>query len=317
VAPPTAHAGITVLGVQEATRNETFAPGSEFSQKHGFVVERLAGELASRTGRSWEWCWSQSNPHVPGTPDVAEGGGNPLDDQAAARSNFPDEGDFREGVGILTSFHITASRFRRMLPRSYEAPACALNAGDPDPFCAPSAVFDSRQVLWAHVFTPRGPFDIFTTHIAHGITPLSDTTKLLQVQQAVAIVDEWATPDAWPDFVVGDFNSDPGSDRHVAMLEAGFTDTYRASRSPECTHPGDAGCSGDPPEGQEVYGETATRPMGRRIDYIFARPPATCGLAVPESHVIGNVAQFRPDLQPQRPWLWPSDHLGFVSAIRC
>jgi hypothetical protein len=137
-----AESGLDVVGVQEAARNEKLDRANEYPQKHGFVVMRLAELLARLTGQPWEWCWSLSNPHVPGTPDISPGGGNPLDDQAAATGNTPDPGDFREGLGILTRFHIDKARFRRMLPRSYEAAACT----DGDPFCSLAAAFDSRQV---------------------------------------------------------------------------------------------------------------------------------------------------------------------------
>lgn len=298
-----------IVGAQEVTRNIAFDPGSEAPQKHGLVAQRLAAAIAFRTGESWHWCWSRSNPHVPLTPDVAPGGGNPLDDMAASMGNFPDAGDFSEGIAILSRFPISSSRFRRLPPRSYEVAACTSF----DPFCPLDAVFDSRQVLWGRVQSPGGGIDMFTTHLAHGLTTLSDTTKLIQMKAALAIVDAWATPDALPDFLVGDFNSVPGSAVLNAATGASFADTYAAAGGTDCVTAGAAGCSGGPPDGDEVYSASATRPMSERIDYVMARPPSTCALAVPDSDVIGNTATALPDGS----WLWPSDHLGFTSTITC
>jgi endonuclease/exonuclease/phosphatase family metal-dependent hydrolase len=161
--------------------------------------------------------------------------------------------------------------------------------------------------------SPGGPFDLFTTHIAHGLTPLSDTTKLFQVQQALNIINEWATPDRFPDFLVGDFNSTYQTDRYQAVGTAGYVDTYRAAGGVECTAPGGPGCSGNPPEGQESYTKTNTRAMSERIDYVFARPPAGCSFRSLRSNVIGN----QPAKLADGRWVWPSDHLGMASVVRC
>src|SRR4051794_40419955 len=66
-------ADVDVIGVQEATRNEAYDAAHEAPQKHGFVAQRLAAELARLTRQRWEYCWSQSGPHVPLTPDVEPG----------------------------------------------------------------------------------------------------------------------------------------------------------------------------------------------------------------------------------------------------
>ena len=274
--------GADIVGGQELTRNE----------EHGIVAQRLAGLVAAATGEAWSWCWSRSNPHLPGTPDVQPGGGNPVDDQMAAFGNLPDPGDFSEGLAILSRYEIDESRFRRLPPRSYEAVACV----DPDPFCRLAAAFDSRQVLWARVATPAGDVDMFTTHLAHGLTPLSDTTKLVQAQAAVDITEEWATDGPLPDFLVGDFNSAPGGAVHQEVVGADFVDTYSGSET-----------SGGPPDGQEVYSPSPTREMRERIDYVFARGDVT----VVESRRIADV----PLLLDDGRYLWPSDHYGFVTHV--
>lgn len=298
-----------VVGAQEVTRNVGFDAANEYPQKHGLVVQRLAAAVAARTGQPWSWCWSQSNPHVPLTPDVDVGGGNPLDHLAAANGNLPDPGDFSEGLAILTRHPITKARFRRLPPRSYEAPACL----DGNPLCPLDAIFDSRQVLWARVGTSSGPLDMFTTHLAHHLTALSDQTKLLQAQEALKITQEWAAADATPDLLVGDFNSAPDGAVHQAMAGGAFVDTYRAAGGVECGPGGGPGCSGGPPSGNEVYSPTAARPMSERIDYVWARPPAGCSMHVPASQQVGTAPAMLADGR----FLWPSDHLGFVSELAC
>lgn len=303
-------ADVDVVGMQEVTFNETFDPAAEYPQKHGFVAKRLAEELAARTGHQWEYCWSQSNPHVPLTPDVDEGGGNPLDDQAASRANFPEAGDFREGLAIVSRLDIVATKFRRMLPRSYEAAACT----DGDPFCNLAAAMDSRQVLWANIQRPDlTRFDFFTTHIAHGLTALSDTTKLLQVHQAIDLMREWSTPDAWPDFLAGDFNSSYDTDRYETLVANGFVDTYLAGGGTECVAPGDASCSGGPVGDSESYTAGPTRTMSSRIDYVWALPPAGCDLHASAADTVGHTPAQMPDGR----WLWASDHLGMRATIGC
>lgn len=303
-----ADSGADIVGLQEITENRTFDAKNEAPQKHGLVVRRVAEGLRAATGETWSWCYTRSNPHVPLTPEVRNGGGNALDDLAAANGNIPEGGDFAEGVAILTRFRITEARARRLLPRSYEALACT-NA---DPFCRLDATFDARQVLWGRIKTPHGMVDAFTTHLAHGITPLSTTTQNLQMRQALGVVAQYARADGPPDFLLGDFNSTPNSVVVHAAKSAGFIDTYARGGGPGCAQRGDLGCSGIPTDGEESYSKFPTRPMRERIDYVMARPRPGCDLRV-ESHRIGDTPLRRTDGR----YVWPSDHYGFVSTVTC
>ncbi len=298
-----------IIGLQEVTENAGFDTRNEYPQKHGLVVRRLADALRAATGEAWSWCYSRSNPHVPLTPETRPGGGNPLDDLAAASGNIPEGGDFAEGVAILTRYPITNARARRLLPRSYEAVAC-VNA---DPFCRLDATFDARQALWGRVKTPGGMVDVFSTHLAHEVTPLSTFTKQIQMRQVLGFADQYAHNDALPDFLLGDFNSGPTSAAVRSAAAAGFVDTYRASGRSECLTPGDAGCSGVPVDGEESFTKTSTRAMSERIDYVLARVRSGCTIRVPDSHMIANTPTQRSDGR----YLWPSDHVGFVSVVSC
>jgi endonuclease/exonuclease/phosphatase family metal-dependent hydrolase len=296
-----------VWGLQEVTNNS----------EHGRIAELIAKELAARTGQRWEWCWFLSNPHFPGEPDVQEGGGGPLSEAIAQQSNFPEAGDFREGLGIVTRFDIVDQRSRRLTARAYEAPLCI----PPDPLgCNLPAVFDSRQVMWARIDTgpTTGEFDFFNTHLAHPLTEASDLTRRTQIEVALAIIDEWATPGD-PDFFVGDFNTravdDPDApfasdaDRYRRVLDAGFVDTYAESGAVECgTHPTQdwRGCTSDQP----LLTDTREPAVTKRIDFVFARSES-CSLSVGASEIIGTTAKHQSDGR----WLWPSDHFGVVSTV--
>ena len=285
-----------VWGLQEVT----------LDSEHGRVAERIAEGLAERTGRAWEWCWFLSNPHAPGEPDVDEGGGGPLSDAMAEFAGFPAEGDFREGVAVVTSLDITEARSRRLSPRAYETAACV----PPDPLgCNLPAVFDSRQVLWARIDAgPAGAFDHFTTHLAHGLTELSGATKRVQVEMALATIDEWATPDALPDVFVGDFNSTSADDRYTTVVDSGFVDTFLGAGNAECDPETHAGCTSS----QRELTDTSEPTTSSRIDFVFVRP-GSCGASPLASSVIGDAAVQLPDGR----WRWPSDHFGVVSALRC
>jgi endonuclease/exonuclease/phosphatase family metal-dependent hydrolase len=298
-----------MVGAQEVTANVDFDAKSEYPQKHGLVAQRLAAMLSARSGERWSWCFSRSNPHVPLTPDLNRGGGNPLDDLAAAMGNFPDGGSFAEGVAVFSRYPILQSRYRRMLPRAYEAAGCLRV----DPFCPLDATFDSRQVLWARARTPQGYVDLFTTHLAHGLTNLSPLSQQLQVRQAIAIANKWAADDSVPDFLVGDFNSTPNSAAIRTAAAGGFYDTYRVAGGTECGQRGDAGCSGNPKAGEEVFTKTNVRPMDERIDYVLARARRGCSLRVPSSRRLADVATKRADGR----FIWPSDHYAFVSTVGC
>ncbi len=283
-----AKARVDVVGMQEVSKTTS----------HGLVVERLADGLAKRVGGHWYWCWFASNPHFPLEPDVQPGGGGGPFSEVMATQARSGEAEFREGIAILSRHEITHAQVLRVRPRSYEAVVCV----PPDPIdCNAAGFFDSRSVMWVRIDAPSGHdgYDVYTTHIAHGLTPLSDTTKLLQTQEALDWIDGNGQDEATPDVFVGDFNSEEGSAVHDEVTGAGWTDTYRAANRTA------KGFTSD----QDPLAPRAT--VSSRIDYVFARP-GTCGLKVRSSAVIANKV-YRVAGKP----LWPSDHYGLVSEIAC
>ena len=276
--------GADVVGLQEASVTTT----------HGHVTKKLAAGLAAASGVRWHWCWFQSNPHFPLEPDLrAGGGGGPLTEVMVAQARAG-QAEFREGLGVLSRTPILANGVRRHPPRSYEAPFCV----PPDPLnCNAAAVFDARAVLWARVATAAGAVDVFTTHLAHGLTPLSELTKRLQTVLARVYIDEVARPDPTPDVFVGDFNSPEGSSVGALIAGAGFRDSFRMA------NPQDRGFTGD----QDIFSRTIT--TTERIDYVYVRRGA-CGVEITASDRFPDA----PDTVGGKP-LWPSDHLGVVTTL--
>jgi endonuclease/exonuclease/phosphatase family metal-dependent hydrolase len=284
-----AGSGADVVGLQEAAK----------SGDHGLVAERLAEGLVTATGDTWHWCWFASNPHIPYEPEPNPGGGGgPLTELAAtgAGAQSGNGAEFREGVAVLTRMPLLSASVMRLPLRSHEAVACV----PPDPLgCNFAALFDSRVLLHARVDTPSGPLDLYTTHIAHGLTALSDDTKLRQVEAALDHIDATAAVDALPDVFVGDFNSVEGDPRHQAVTTRGFIDTFRAA-NPEAD-----GFTAS----QDVVGPALT--VDHRIDFVFSRV-GSCPVAVTESSVFGADPEPRVDAPGT---VWPSDHLAVVSAL--
>jgi endonuclease/exonuclease/phosphatase family metal-dependent hydrolase len=267
---------------------------------HGLVVQRLAAALVERTGVRWHWCWFQSNPHFPGEPDLQPGGGGGPLTEVMATQVRPGEARWSEGLAVLSRVPISESSAFRMPPRTYEGVACV----PPDPIdCNAAAAFDSRQVLRARLATPSGPLDLYTTHLAHGLTPLSDlVTQRAHVNVALAYIAQTAAADSTPDVLTGDFNTDEGSDVYDDVTAAGFVDTFRSA------NPSALGNTSH----QDALTDSPAPQVDHRIDYVFAKP-GRCGLAVKSSEVIGaTAAPFGDGL-----WVWPSDHYGVVSELRC
>ncbi|MGH9137311.1 MAG: endonuclease/exonuclease/phosphatase family protein [Acidimicrobiales bacterium] len=284
-----ADAGVDVVGLQEVSR----------SGNHGLVAARLAQGLAAATGDTWQWCWFASNPHVHYEPEPQPGGGGgPLTELAAsaAGAQSGNGSEFREGLALLTRFSVLDAAVTRLPLRVHEAALCV----PPDPIdCNFAALFDSRALLRVRVETPSGELDVYTTHIAHGLTVASDDTKLRQVRAALDSIDATARPDPLPDIFVGDFNSVEGDTRYQAVLGRGFVDTYRVA------NPAADGFTAP----QDVTGDTST--VSERIDFVFARRGA-CLLEVTESDVFGG----QPADRDGGPGLvWPSDHYGVVAEL--
>lgn len=315
-----------VWGLQEVTNNT----------EHGNQAQKIAAELASRTGLAWEWCWSWSNPHFPGEPDVLPGGGGPLSLLVAQFSNLPEiqDGnvesalmDFKEGLGVVSRYDIDedAARFRRLQPRAHEALACPVSPNPLDLIgCQLPAVFDHRQVLHTPIVAAGGRVDVFNTHLAHQLTDHSDETKYHQIEKSLDTIDEWAGDgDGLPEFFTGDFNTDAAAStttafgdtaRYQLLIDAGFGDTYADAGEPECRS-NDLDTTEGCTAGVDVVTPGPTQDpsvLDERIDYVWARGDG-CALTTSESVILGTNTRTL----ATGDHLWPSDHLGVASSTTC
>lgn len=132
-------------------------------------------------------------------------------------------------------------------------------------------------------------------------THLESADGTVRTAQAVELVAALGGV-AGPVVLVGDLNSVPGAEGHLAVTTAGFSDVWTA------LHPGDAGltcCFA------EDLGE-ATSTLATRIDDVLVR--AGTGTLTPETAVV--VGEEVADRTAPTGGLWPSDHAGLVVTVQ-
>jgi len=289
VADALAQTNADVVGLQEVTR----------SANHGMVAERVAGEMAGRTGDDWSWCFFQSNPHLPDESDEGPGGvGGPT---SRSLADLAREGDapWAEGVAVLSRQPIVDQAAHRLPSRAAEAPTCGVENPD-DPLAAVTCQFDTRTVLWARVDTACGGFDMFTSHLANTASSMSEETRLAQITDALAQIDQLATDEAAPDAYVGDFNTLEGGQVWRAAVDVGFVDAFRTAA------PDDPGFTAG-----QLIGESAPT-VDARIDYVFARSGSTT-IEPRRAEVIGDTPS--PVADGSETVVWPSDHYGVAVTL--
>jgi endonuclease/exonuclease/phosphatase family metal-dependent hydrolase len=193
------------------------------------------------------------------------------------------EAGVRFGNAVLSRWPITATD-ERYLP----------SGGDGD---------EHRLVLRADVEGPRGPLQVFCTHLNWRL----DHSRIRQEQvRVLAQMVADATPRSYPPIVCGDFNAEPHSDeiemltgqRELAVDGMLLVDVWHAC------HPRDLG-----------FTWTNTNPYARsqlewdrRIDFIFAGWPKLGGAGVPvHCQLLGDT--------PTDDGIWPSDHLGLLADL--
>jgi endonuclease/exonuclease/phosphatase family metal-dependent hydrolase len=163
---------------------------------------------------------------------------------------------------------------------------------------------EQRAALTVTIDAPFGPLSLTSLHLNwklhHG------WVRERQVVAACAAVLAQRPRGGFPPIMVGDFNAVPESTeiRYVAGLHAlegrsvHFRDAWALA--------GD-GAYGATWSNANPYARVALEP-DRRIDYIFAGPPAAGGLGMIEScRVVCNDGAHG---------VWPSDHFGVYAELR-
>ena len=161
---------------------------------------------------------------------------------------------------------------------------------------------DARSIAFARVELPHGPMPLFVTHLTHQ-AHLGHMRK----RQVRALCDHVATlaPIGGPPAILaGDFNADPDADemRFLRGL-ATIDDTSVYFADAWLVNLGEHGFTYDR---RNAYALRSREPS-RRIDYIYARGPA--------SHLRGEPLSCRLALDEPTDGVWPSDHFGVVAEI--
>lgn len=186
------------------------------------------------------------------------------------------------GNAVLSRWTITGAEHRRL-------PA----AGQPD---------EHRLVLRADVDGPRGPLQVFSTHLNWRFD--QSAVRLEQVA-ALAEFVQASRPRPYPPIVCGDFNAPPDSDEIRTLTGAapvvGDLVLVDAWRQVHATDPGFTWDNVNPFVAAQLE-------QTRRIDYVFTGWFKARGA--------GNAVAA--DLLGDRPTggMYPSDHFGVVADLR-
>lgn len=168
---------------------------------------------------------------------------------------------------------------------------------------APDNKQEFRSVLRADIEGPRGPIQLFTTHLNWRLD--ESDVRQTQVRELVEFVAR-SPARSYPAVICGDFNADPDSDeiRMVTGKAASPVDRY-------VFHDAWAVAGGGGPgftwSNRNPYARLDLEP-DRRIDYVFAGWPKQGGAG----HVMS--AQVVADAPVEG--VNPSDHYGVLAELR-
>lgn len=160
-----------------------------------------------------------------------------------------------------------------------------------------------RVVLRADVDGPRGPFQMYSTHLNWRM----DHSHVRQAQvRAIGELIAASRPRTYPPIVCGDFNAEPQS-AEVQMLTGHrelATDGVVLMDVWQATHPTDPGFTWD---NANPYAASQLE-WNRRIDYVFVGWPKAGGAGNPLSASLLGAEPVD--------GVWGSDHLGVVADLR-
>lgn len=174
---------------------------------------------------------------------------------------------------------------------------------------SPAEFEEHRVVLRADVDGPRGPMQVFTTHLHWRM----DHSHIRQEQVRAIGAFVAGSPDrTFPAVLCGDFNAEPDSDE-VRMLVGKSATAWPGL----VFFDGWAMATADPDTGAPAPGNTWSNrnpwaagdlEPGRRIDYVFSGWPKAGGAGHP-------VAARLFGTEPVE-GVWPSDHFGLLVELR-
>lgn len=198
----------------------------------------------------------------------------------ASRLPFP---DFHLGIGILSRWPIVGCE-ERDLPHE----------GEPD---------ERRLVLRADIDGPRGPIQVFTTHLNWRFD--HSHVRQAQIETIARFISE--SPDrTYPPILCGDLNATPDSDE-IRML----TGRTRVPVSGLVFHDAwEVAGDGSPGITWDNANPYAVRDLepDRRIDYVMA--------GWPKEGAAGQVVGAEVAANAPVDGIWPSDHAAIVADLR-
>jgi endonuclease/exonuclease/phosphatase family metal-dependent hydrolase len=164
------------------------------------------------------------------------------------------------------------------------------------PLYNPLVPFFFRHVLYARIHHPRGPVDVFTTHLGSssdlaslpcGVNvlppPLAsptcpaeclafvDTVRECQARQVALFVEErHDVPE--PAILSGDLNAEPDSNEYAEFAGRGWIDSHLAAGNAECDPVTGQNCTSGRTDDNLSDLESTALGVDERIDFIFVVP---------------------------------------------
>lgn len=161
---------------------------------------------------------------------------------------------------------------------------------------------ETRNALYAKIDGPRGPVDMFCTHLNWRYE--QSHIRQMQVQEIAAFVKETAS-EKMPPVLCGDFNAEPMSDEIRAITGLATAATKGMVFHDAWIVAGEG--IGNTWDNENTFVAAEFEP-NRRIDYIFAGHPKARGRGhITNVEIIGNAVTEG---------VWPSDHFGLLAQLR-
>jgi endonuclease/exonuclease/phosphatase family metal-dependent hydrolase len=189
------------------------------------------------------------------------------------------------GNAILSRWPITGSEFR--------------------PLPAPWDLNELRVVLRADIDGPRGPLEVFCTHLNWRMD--QSHVRQDQLRAVCEFIDETKDRRTFPPILCGDLNAEPTSDEirmltgfsQPAVPKLVFFDAWPASGE---TGPGYTWDRMNP------FTDLDAEPRNARIDYVL--------VGYPQDGAVGEPVACRVAGNAPAGGVWPSDHFGVVAEVR-
>jgi endonuclease/exonuclease/phosphatase family metal-dependent hydrolase len=179
-----------------------------------------------------------------------------------------------------------------------------IRANEARPLPAPPGLDELRVVLRAEIGGPRGPVEVFVTHLNWRMD--QSDVRQDQVRAICAFIAETSDQRTFPPVLAGDFNAEPDSDeirmltglRTVPVPKLVFLDAWRTA--------GDGG-PGYTWSNANPFATIDCEP-DRRLDYVF--------VGYPRDEGAGQVVAARVEATDVVHGIYPSDHYAILAEVR-